>query len=1077
MNSMGFTVKASIIASMLLSGQVMAQSLPDEINHTQYLKVYQNLAQILEEKINKHEDLAARQQQLEDSITQMERQLVNLPDRNSELKGIISYKRQEIGSLEEHMRSLERDLERLINEIRYADRILSSLDNDIYQEDLRNRNFRNRRQAQHQLVARINADLQKEIKEERSRTQKVAQLTGEINKAEKAIQDSERAKAELQRQVDRDRAELGQVRSSLSQNQSALSAKQPLLNDIKNQLPAVRSELNSLRSQISSEESSLNQKNSELARLRGDQGADHSSRIQSLEREINSLSSSIQAKKRQMDSLAQRENLINSQIQALTSDIKKLESEIARLNKRIVDMERSINSFPQEMSKIDTRITALRNEINRDTNSLKEEEAKLARARNEIRKVGQELKRQENILAVVTQEMVTSDQILIRLNGNRKIEVDRRDQLIRYENDARREYSSTESRRNEAERVIANSLNEIRSNEDQLASIDRELPVAKRDLGILIPKVVSSLSERKIAQKNADDANNQYRTRLGLYQRYLSEAHQLGQEKAIIGVNDGNKAGEKDAVNTATKLATENAKIEAKWEALQRGYIRGETIGYQEGYVIGHNSSYDRERGDAEGNLAGAARARNYADQVVKPEMYQEEYARRLNDELQLKKTLSRLVINDELSSISASFSREESSIPELSENEINESLSIISSLDGMIEQSKAELKQILNLREKIAQPKNVYTIPAPGVNTQKVDCAAVYKGVKDYLEACKGSYVIRYENLYNEAHKGTFTQKYSSVFNKQISNVYGPELVRLYPGYLAEATRVGKDVGIAVGKRDVYQETFERSEANSYTLNLPSEINRVEGESIEMVEGHLKTNPALTLNGSAKLKVTSPYGAAPGTEVDLLLPIKNVGARASTGNVLVKLTSLSSNLSTERKELPLPSVSGLSGATLDVLKLRLSDNSVPGNKITLKGEIVYPGHDYASTRTEKFELEQEVLINPEINMNVLYEKTPRVAVRVIGVVKTHAVEVNLNPKFTGVDQGYEVSMEEVGTSYATIIGKPEMTKVLERGQEQKVFLNYKLSKSARGKNILFKLIIKNNGQVISTQDMAVKAI
>jgi len=215
----------------------------------------------------------------------------------------------------------------------------------------------------------------------------------------------------------------------------------------------------------------------------------------------------------------------------------------------------------------------------------------------------------------------------------------------------------------------------------------------------------------------------------------------------------------------------------------------------------------------------------------------------------------------------------------------------------------------------------------------------------------------------------------------------------------------------------------------------------------------------------------------APGTEVDLLLPIKNVGARASTGNVLIKLTSLSSNLSTERKELPLPSVSALSGATLDILKLRLSDNSVPGSIVTLKGEIVYPGHDYASTRTEKFELEHEVHINPEINMNVLFEKTPRVAVRVIGRIKTHAVEVKLNPKFTGVDQGYEVWMEEVGTNYATIIGKPEMTKVLERGEEQKVFLNYKLSKSARGKAVLFRLVIKNNGQVIATQDMPVKAI
>lgn len=1077
MNSMGFTVKASIIASMLLTGHAMAQSLPDEINHTQYLRIYQNLGQILEEKISKHEDLESRQQQLEISISTMERQLVDLPDRNSELKGIIAYKRQEIGSLNEHLRTLERDLDKLINEIRYADRILSSLDQDIRQEEIRNRNFKSRRQAQHQVVARINADLQKEIKEERTIAQKITQLRNEINKSQKAVQESEKAKADLERQVEKDRAELGQVRSSLSQNQSVLSAKQPLLNDVKNQLPAVRSELSSLRSQLSSEESTLNQKKSELARLKGDQSTDHSARIQNLEQEVSSLNSSIEGKRRQVNNLSQRENLINGQIQALTSDIQKLESEIARLNKRIGEMERGINSFPEENRKIEARIAALRNEINRDITALKQEEGKLARSQSEVRKVEQELKRQEQILVVVTQEMVNSDQILIRLNGNRRAELDRREQLIRYENDTRREYSSTENRRNEAERVIANSLNEIQSNENRLASIQRELPVVRRNLEVLIPQVVTALRERTIAQKNADEANSQYRTRLGLYQRYLSEAHKLGEDKAIIGTGDGTRAGEKDAVSTGTRLATENAQVEAKWEALRRGYVRGEITGYQDGYVIGHNSAADRDRGDEEGRVAGANRARNYVNQVVKPELYQEEYDRRLNDEVSLRKSLPVLVMRDELSLVSSSLSRGEFVIPDLTENEINHSLQIISSLDGLIEQSKVELKQILSLREKIREAKNVYTIPGPGVNAQKVDCAAVYKGVKDYLEACKGSYVIRYENLYNEAHKEIFSKKYSSVFNHRVTEAFGPELVRLYPGYLAEGAKVGKDVGIAVGKKDIYQETFERSEGNSYTLNLPAEIARVERESVEMVDGHLKNNPAVTLNGVSKLNPTSRYGVAPGTEIGLIIPVKNVGSRASTGNALLKLKSLSSNLSVERKELPLPSVNALSAANLDVLKLRLSDNSVPGTKVIVKGEIIYPGHDYISSRTEQFEVEQEVSINAEINMSVLFEKTPRVAVRIIGTIKTHAVEVKLNPKFIGVDQGYEVWMEEVGTNYATIIGKPEMTKVLERGQEQKVFLNYKLSKAARGKEILFRLVIKNNGEVIAGQEMPVKAI
>src|SRR5690606_19885824 len=125
--------------------------------------------------------------------------------------------------------------------------------------------------------------------------------------------------------------------------------------------------------------------------------------------------------------------------------------------------------------------------------------------------------------------------------------------------------------------------------------------------------------------------------------------------------------------------------------------------------------------------------------------------------------------------------------------------------------------------------------------------------------------------------------------------------------------------------------------------------------ESEEMVDSHLKKNPALTLNGETNLKATSRYGITPGTEVKLIVPIKNVGSKASTGNVLVKLTSPSSNLSVERKEFPLPAVNALSAASLDVSKLRLSDNAIPGTKVSAKGEIIYPGHDYASTRVEKF--------------------------------------------------------------------------------------------------------------------------
>jgi hypothetical protein len=50
----------------------LAQSLPDEINHPQYLRIYQNLDQILSVKTTEFDNLSAQKAEIEKNIAEIQ---------------------------------------------------------------------------------------------------------------------------------------------------------------------------------------------------------------------------------------------------------------------------------------------------------------------------------------------------------------------------------------------------------------------------------------------------------------------------------------------------------------------------------------------------------------------------------------------------------------------------------------------------------------------------------------------------------------------------------------------------------------------------------------------------------------------------------------------------------------------------------------------------------------------------------------------------------------------------------------------------------------------------------------------
>lgn len=1251
MKNTSFNLKVSLLASLIVSGQAIGENLPDEVNHPQYQRVYENLQQILNQKIADYDELSEQRDAILKNISQMEKNQTEIPSRNNELKRTIESKRTEIARLDSEIQGLEGVLSKIIEDLRRMENIISQLQRDINSESNRNSQIQSSRNQISQEMAQISSRLQREINEEDQSLQVLNRLVGETNASIQRREGIERERIQSIRDAERFKTELNQIKNTIAQNSNNLSLKKNQLNSAQLKLPTIKTDLskeevklaqidkvllpkkenlNKLKAEIArlspdifrlqNENKSLEQKISmsetrinslnvtpmiarrdfleseistvknqikvntdaqtaieekiepvmdkvrnlnlkmqqalrdrnlpEAARLKNQiddllksvaadrnqitrlqKESEHLAKsIAARQAEINSLNASISKAESQIvnlrneidssrlkisenekkitelsslnaelaqqissldseikiieseraptaqkvTSLKQQEAQVSGEVNSLNLEIQRIDSENQKLIARVSEMERFIAELPENLRRMEAHARQLGQKIMDLRSQIDREERLLVRIRQNRMTIQAEANRVQNVLDQINRDLNDSERLLANLTMRLNEESSTRDALVRYNQDSINKLGNMKSSRSRIETDVANATNELRINEQDLATIGRELPKLRASLEIISPKILAAERARALAQSNADNANNQYLTRLTLFQKYLLEAQSLGSEKGVVGTQDGIKTGKIDASMRAAKLGTENASAHAKWDALRRGYVRGEISGYQYGYDIGFSSSQDASRGDEDGRLAGSRRAQDYANMVIKPEKYNEEFERRLKeDETVLKKLLLAKLVQQDISMIN-SMSREViEQIPDLTNEEIKQASLILTSLDSLISQSEIEIRDILDLRKKLTDPKNVYLAPNEGENANTVNCSAVYKGVREFINACKDSYSNRYETLYKLAHEDSFNKNYSTNFQEQVKNVYQADVNRLYPMYLKEASKVSREVGISNGKREIYQQSFSRAENNAYALALPSEANRVEMEVAQLVQDHLNQNAALTLKSRPKLNTNDSAGLAPGIEADLSLLIKNIGSKASNGESILKITEASSSLAFDRKESPIPSLAPRSNSDLSLLKIKISDDALPGSNIVLAGEITHPGNHYRSNRVESFRIETILKVNPTLESEIEFDNTPKVS-GLFGT-KKHDINLKIKPKFSGVDQGYEFMLEEVGSQFLSVSSGPSMTEVLGRNVEKKVRFTYKLDKASRGKTLNLKLTIKNNGKIVSQSNLEIK--
>jgi hypothetical protein len=317
----------------------------------------------------------------------------------------------------------------------------------------------------------------------------------------------------------------------------------------------------------------------------------------------------------------------------------------------------------------------------------------------------------------------------------------------------------------------------------------------------------------------------------------------------------------------------------------------------------------------------------------------------------------------------------------------------------------------------------------------------------------------------------------YAGTFAEVAKKALESSLMNNYASSKTEALQIAGAVGEAQGKAEVYQERFNVARASAYESALITEDQRVRSEAVAMVDELFAANGVAKLEELPVVISSNAFGVSPGADVKLSMLFKNAGARQSVdGEIKVRLIETSSNLSMERS---LSAVKSLPARKLVKTEadfgLKVKDDAPAGSKIRILAEVIYPGHEFNSQRIEKVEIQEVLGVNPSATVALSFDSNPK-PTGFLGRVLIHPVEVSLTAKHAGMTKGYDVSMEEIGSSFASYNDQSASTSAVTRGQIAKATLRYKLSKSAKGKEIKFKITTKYDGKLVDEQIITVKA-
>lgn len=1017
-----------LVLAFLLSSPVFAQTLPDEINYGPYQVRYQSL----ERETNAAAVVLAASRS---SLADAQKFIREMTEHIRVLHSNIAEAESEIADLRRSIPELERQISNLRSE-----------DSRVNQE------IRGRQSDESQYVSRYQ-EAQRDL---RPLEQLLARKEQRLRELQSELAQYERVERDAGNRLARAQTEASRLESQIANLRKEIREMQEELRNIDNRIAGAQSQISSLESTRGTLDANLNTERSKLQAL--------SNRVTAAEAELAQLRASnapadqIQAAERKVNAVRNARDNTAREIRQIESQIANTNSQITRLRSHIDDLRRTQTQLPSRISSAENRVRSLEsergqaiNEVNRYSVELQAarrnvalREEQVAREQAEIRVDQQNVMRQRQLMENIARqiEAVRSEiASLQQRSRNLNAEISRASQTIR----------SHQARIPELESGIRNDQNEI-------AEGERDLIQARNDERTFTAKVAKDEATLNDLTNRRNTAGAEFNQRRSLYNRYLSEAEELGASQAGSGTTLGQKEGERLSSVLSKQNGSATGKEVGALEARHWGSVRGEVQGYHAGHAEGLASQEDISRATAEASLKAALDAELFAQRNFKPAFFEEFVQAEFKKPLPVAKILN-FVSRVQLAELVELDVRQTVLPP--SSSELSESESLKTPLDASIIQVVKDLKQAEDRKERLGRAEVAFEAPVK-IPFGTSDCTKVYKGLAVFKASCEGSYKGAFTNNFVEAARDTFSASYTGQFQSVFEEVNVAEREAHYKKELAAASVIGKAEGLRVGKIEIFQSTYENVYKIAYASELEKARAKAKVDAGAELASFLKVKPLLTVE-STTLAAENFRG---GEEVVLKGRVKNVSAVALSGPVVVRITSLQ-NAEKITGEAVLNAAGGMSLTALPELKVKVLPTTKAGEKIVVKGTVEMPGDLYKPARVETFELIQVLSANPANDLGMDYNKIPDIKGPFRRYI--HFASVKISPTVEDIKDGYHVTLTPVAESSGLVdMQTAELsTGALAVGTQKELRFSYVFKDQAKGKQVTLELAVKYAGKVI----------
>lgn len=1014
------------VMAILISFSAVAQTLPDEINHQPYLERLRSIqGQIGQQQnviSNLNSDIAEARRFIQESqtfISQKQREIQTNESEISQHHSVIPQLQRDIQSRRSQVSQHESERQRLDNE-------LQNLRAQEQQVRSQLRPLEASLNIKKDQIRRLEQELSQFQREESNARQSVSELTRRGQQLENEIA-QERSQQESMKQ------ELRQIEAKIAQIQSSIQTQEASIPTQQNNLRTEEAKLGALNERVREYQEELN-------KLR--QAGAPADQIQMAERKLNAATS-------KRDEVSQGLNAIKNEIAATQSRINQLKSQIEAERRNQSNLPSRISQSEQKERELTTRRQTAQQELTAANAEVISSQRRGQTKAEQIRQAQIDLRSDENNVLRLQQNLVAIDRAI---DANRSSESSHRD-TINQLNHQIADLSNDERQRTLAiphlEAAVRTARNDISKSEQDIRNAQAEESQFLRDL---------SNAESRLSQYRSDEnsTEDQYESRLSLYNRYLNESKELGESQVVDADKLGQQAGlqmsKAKSASIGQAIGIELGSSEGKYWAL----VRAEIQGYPKGYKLGLISVEDIQRGIREGQAKGIEASHAYAQAQLKPKFFDGFYLEELKkpvtpSQIKMLKAFNELLMDKFLAA----------GIDPVTAQELQSGQEIRSSLDSSVSSSSKEVAQLNNKYQSLNDADTVFETPAT-IPYGQVQCGKVYKALQVFKDACSSSYKAHFRDLFVDTAHSTFQDNYPALYQAEAKKTRPDAQSNSYNVQFQPSFKIAENDGLLQGKEDIYNSTFSENYKNSYDAELPAATAKAKNDAQGEVKAWIQQNAAITIEGNS----FSKQAFRGGDEVKLLVDLKNISPIDLKSSVLLKVSS-NPNIQLARTEYAVTKLPGSKISRFDEITFKIPADARSGEKISFKVDALIPGHKYQNQRTESFKIEKTLAANPKIEVNSAYDSRPDIR-SVLLRTKIHKLTYTIKPVIEDIADGYEVLMEVVAEKeYINLEASTKLTGPLKANEAKNIEYSYTFPKTAKNRTIGLKITVKYLGEVI----------